>query len=223
MIAQPRAMSSGRAPRLMRGCGRGEGVADVVAAGHLEVNLTQLFPMVYEREVLARTCFLANLGCEIVVFLSDAEKVTTRISGRRWPFRVFVVAVYHQQSFGLGGKLMEGVDDVLQILEIIEVVGVDVENDGDRGRQLEIGVHTRMPRTPSDRFSHTAVPAQQGQLAADDGGGVHSGRQKTCVSMAVVVVFPCVPETATASSYRLVTMPSSTERSTVRNAARARP
>ena len=38
---------------------------------------------------------------------------------------------------------------------------------------------------------------------------------KICVMSAVVVVFPCVPETATELGYRRVTMPSMTDRSTV--------
>ena len=53
-------------------------------------------------------------------------KVTAGTDARNGLLRVGVVAIYHQPFRGLQGKLMKGLYNIVQILKIVQMIGVNI-------------------------------------------------------------------------------------------------
>ena len=92
----------------------------------------------------------------------------------------------------LQAELVEGLDDVVERAEVVEVVAVDVQNDAERGVQLQEGVDIFAGLADHGvALADAAVAADEGQLAADDGARVaarldqdlreHAGRGRLAV------------------------------------------
>lgn len=156
------------------GCGR-ERVVDIVPAGHHQVDLTELLALVHEVEFFIRALDIPQVSGIIVVRFAKAEgdhregDVFDRVQ------HIFIIAVVDDQPRGQVTELVEALLDIVEGFEIVQMIGVDVGDDGDIGRQLEEGIHILARLTHDDvTLSHIAVAAQQRQLASDDRRGVEA-------------------------------------------------
>ena len=156
--------------------GGGEGIIDIVAAGHLQVDLTELLAPVHEVELFIRAHDIAQIRGVVVVRLAETEGDRRQLCIFDRLQHVLVVTVDDQGVRGQVAELVERLLDIIQGLEVIKVIGVDVEDDRDIGRQLEEGIDIFARLTDDDiAVTDVAVAADEGQLAADDGGGVEAG------------------------------------------------
>lgn len=167
-----RDLLSGRA-EVMRGGSRGEGVVDIVSAGHHQIDLTQLFALVHEVKGLVRALDISEVRGIVIVGLSETEG--DRRDGHVLDHveDILIVAVVDDQARGQVTELVEALFDVVERFEIIQMIRVNVGDDGDERIQLEEGVDI-FARLADDDVAVTdvAVAAEEGQLAADDRGRV---------------------------------------------------
>ena len=140
----------GRCAEIVRAGGTGEGVVDIVSARYHEVDLTELFALVHEVELFVRALDVAQVDGVVVVCFTEAEgdhrqgDVLDRVKD------VLVVAVVDDQSGGQMTEFVEALLDVVERLEVVEVVGVDVGDNGDVGVELEEGVDVLTRLTNDD-------------------------------------------------------------------------
>ena len=168
----------------LRGCcaqimgtgGSGERVVDIVAAGHLQVDFAQLFALVHEVKFFISAHDVAQVGGIVVIGLAEAEGDRRQIYVLQRLQHILIVAVDDEGVGGQVTELVEGLFDIIQRFEVVEVVGVDIEDDRDVGRELQECVHIFARLTHDDvAVADIAVAADEGQLAANDGGGVKAG------------------------------------------------
>ena len=152
-----------------------ERIVDIVSAGNLQRDITELFTLVHQIEFLVGALDISEICGIVVVGLSEAKgdhrqgDVLDRVED------VLVVAVDDQCAGGQVTELVERFLDIVERLEVVEVIGVDVEDHGDIRIEFEEGVDI-FARLAYDDIALTdiAVAADEGQLAADDRGGIEA-------------------------------------------------
>ena len=120
--------------------------------------------------------------------------------------------------------LDEGEERVLhgrEGLEVVEVLGVDIGDDRDVGRQLEEGAVglVRLDHHPVARAEPRVGAVGVDDAAIDDGRD--RNRSSSVATIEVVVVLPCVPAIATQRLSRISSASISARRTTGRRCARA--
>ena len=179
-----------------RGGSRGESVLHIVHAGDVQRHIREQLPLVHDVELGVCTDKLDVLGVDVSVGM-QAEgddlglDVLYDIHGVGIVMVCDDVAVLRHSR----GKLMEGVLHIVQILEEIEMVGLNVQHDSDRRMQREEGVIILAGLHDDGVAVADAVPRlEQRQRPADHDGGVfvrghhdvraHRGRGGLAVSAA---------------------------------------
>ena len=79
----------------------------------------------------------------------------------------------------VGGKLPKGVLDILQVLEKVQMVRLDIQNQGDRGIEVQEGIAVFAGlHDDGVPLPHPVAGLQQRERAADHDGGVHLRRHE---------------------------------------------
>ena len=158
-----------------RCCAAGEGVEHIVAAGHRERDLC-IFLSVDVNGKAVVAVFVADLGRINVCIGRCAEGADAAVDVRDGAHRVRVVVVDNDQTVHRSQlcKLVERVDDVVDVLEEVEVILLDVQDDrnGRREAQEGIGVLAAL-RNEAALAADAERAADGGQVAADHDRRVH--------------------------------------------------
>ena len=111
---------------------------------------------------------------------------------------------------------MKRLHNIIERAEIVEMIGINICDDADGGVELQerIDIFTRFANNVRT-FATLPLPLMKGSLPPMTALGSRPASIKICVSMPVVVVLPCVPETAMGFANFFVKRPSITERSNV--------
>ena len=132
-----------------------------------------------------------------------------------------MVEAHHREAVE-GQVLDEGAErllDGVEGLEMVEVLGVDVGDDRDVGRQLEEGAVALvgLDHHPVARAEARIGAVGVDDAAIDDGGSKPPASSRVATSE-VVVVLPCVPAMATQCFRRISSASISARRTTGRRA-----
>ena len=192
------------------GRGGGEGVLDVVDAWHMQRDVREQTPMAVYVELTGRA-YAADIARVDVRFVREAEGEELAAKRGEGLHRVAVVEVGDNLAGGrhLCGELAEAVLHVLQAGEVVEVVGLYVQYDGD-GRMESQETVAVLAALEYDGVpaADTVSGVQQGQRAAQHDGrvalcgheyvGAHAGRGGLAVGARYaqrvgVVAHDCAP------------------------------
>ena len=121
---------------------RSQRIENVVLAGNAQFGFAQGNALFEDREVFASLRLVADVGGRVHIFRTQAEGYDFRVGDAfHRLFNIGIVSVDHKNPVGLQSELMERTDDIIQRSEIIEMVGVDVENHREIGMKLQKGIH----------------------------------------------------------------------------------
>lgn len=165
----------GLCAEIMRaGCG-GESVVDIMSAGDLQVDLAEQLALVHQVELFIRALAVSEVHGVVVVGFSEAEGDHRELYVFDRVEDVLVIAVVDDKPRGQVTELVEALFDIVERFEVVEMICVDVGDDGDIRIQLEEGIDI-FARLADDDIALTdiAVAAEERQLAADDRGGIEA-------------------------------------------------
>ena len=166
----------GRQAQRAHAAAHGQGVVDIVAARHAQAQVREGFAELLDVELIETGAVFLQVDGAEAGFLLDAEREHRTVDGVH---DVQGVAVVHIENDGAGQKreLLERELELAHCAVIVQVVVVDVEDDADAGRELQEGLAEFAGFDDGAcAAARLAVAADQGQLAADDGGGVAPGQ-----------------------------------------------
>ena len=147
-----------------------------MTAGNLQADFTEFLALVHEVKGLVSPLDVPEVRGIVVVRLAEAEADHRQINAFNSLQHILVIAVDDETAGGQMAELVEALFDIIQRLEVVQMIRVDVEDDRDIRRQLEEGVHILACFAHDDvAVTDIAVAADEGQLAADDGGGIKAG------------------------------------------------
>ena len=158
----------------MRGRRRGQRVPHVMLTGHAQGHAG--------KELAVVISVVTAVGA---VFITDITRRPFRVVRGRIPYDPFagnalhrlrsvrVVRIDNQCAGCQLSKGTEGADDAVKGAEIVEMVGVDIEDDGYGGGHGQVMILKLARLADHDiAFSRPAVGPNQGQPSADEYGGV---------------------------------------------------
>ena len=125
---------------IMRTGGGGESVVDIMSAGNLQVDLAEQLAFMHQVEFFIRALAVPEVHRIVIVCLAETEgdhrdrDVLDRVED------VFIVAVVDDQSRRQVTEYVEALFDVVERFEVVEVIRVDISDDGNVRIELEEGV-----------------------------------------------------------------------------------
>ena len=151
--------------------GRRQSVEHIVLTGHLQIQMAVVRTVAdhIEMMIVLRDIHRPDL----VIFCQTEADVLHALQGLHG---VLVITVGDDAVGGQLRELMEGILDVLQILEIVQVICLDVQDHRQRGAEIQEGVAVFTAlHDDGITVAHPVTGVEQGQITADHDGGVPLG------------------------------------------------
>ena len=110
-------------------CRRRERVVDVVLSGDNQLYARELFALVKQVVLLVNPLVGAEVDRAVVAVFAEAEGDLVELNVLYGVEGVFVVAVDNEETRGQLCEFLKGFLYVVEVLEVVEVVGVDIEDN----------------------------------------------------------------------------------------------
>ena len=146
-------------------------------ASDVQDNRSEQFAMIQHVKVCFQTGNMNNVGCNVVITFLFAERNQFFSSNAFHSLAgLFIIAIVNDHFRGIFCKLVERTNDVFDCSKVVQMVSIDVQQDGNIWIQLQEGVHKFTGFTGHDVTVSTATAAMNaGKLSANDSGRVCSG------------------------------------------------
>jgi len=163
-------------PQQIRGGRGGQRIGHVVAPGDVQRHVGIALPEDHYVELTAPVEHGHVIGIAAGAVIPDAVREQRTVQPRHGGTGACIVQIGHHAAGALRHQLrkpVEGLLDVRQILEEVQMVGVYVEDHRHGGEEVQEGVAVFAAlQNDGVALSHPIAAVQQGQRAADHDGGV---------------------------------------------------
>ena len=145
-------------------------IEDVVLAWYLEGDFAQSFAVLHNGKRRPGAGEVLDLHRTVIHTLAASEgNHLLALDTLNCLEGIGVVAVVNDGLACHRSEGMEGLDDVFEGAEVVEVIGIDIQDDGGIGFELEVVIHELAGLTHENiARSHAAAAVNRRELAADD-------------------------------------------------------